>query len=116
MLELCGGIGGISNLAFQRGLTSGGNLDKRVQVNLDDPEVQRCVLHYLDTCFVVTTVLQVNCRSTGPPSYFNAQKNYVTWHAHHKEDLPHIKFCGTVAKKQDDLERFWLREQPVGTW
>ena len=116
MLELCGGTGGISQLAFKRKLPSGGNLDKRTHVNLDDPKVQEAVIHYLHTCFVGVVILQPNCRTTGPLSHFNAQVNYETWNAHHQEDLPHIKFCGKVALLQDDLHRFFLREQPRGTW
>eukprot|EP00959_Pyramimonas_sp_CCMP1952_P417920 8755792-Pyramimonas_sp.AAC.1 len=40
--------------------------------------------------------------------------NYDTWYEHHKEDFPHIKFCGRVAKRQDDLRRFYLRENQRG--
>ena len=116
MIELCGGMGGISQLAFSRGLSSGGNLDKTTNVDLGDPTIQRAVDHYLDTCYVRVAILQPSCRTTGPPSYFNAQANYNTWKAHHKEDLPHIMFCGWVAMKQDDLGRWYLREQPTGTW
>eukprot|EP00959_Pyramimonas_sp_CCMP1952_P208337 4358158-Pyramimonas_sp.AAC.1 len=41
MLELCGGEGGIAELAFSRGLSSGGSLDKAAYVDLGDPSVQR---------------------------------------------------------------------------
>eukprot|EP00959_Pyramimonas_sp_CCMP1952_P197486 4130280-Pyramimonas_sp.AAC.1 len=60
MLELRGGSGGISQLAFSRGL-SGGNLDKGV-------------------CFVSVAALQPKSKTTGLPSYFNSQDNYDTWH------------------------------------
>eukprot|EP00959_Pyramimonas_sp_CCMP1952_P322385 6746206-Pyramimonas_sp.AAC.1 len=75
MLELCGGSGGISQLAFSRGLSSGGNLDTRSLVALGSKDVQDAVMHYLD----------VNCD---------------TPHEHHKEDLPHIKFCGKVVIRE----------------
>eukprot|EP00959_Pyramimonas_sp_CCMP1952_P312896 6549454-Pyramimonas_sp.AAC.1 len=101
MLEPCGGVGGISRLAFSRGLSSGGNLDNRAFVDLGNREVD---------------VLQPNCRTSGLPSYFNAKVNYDTWHEHHKEDLPHIKLCEKVAVRQNELRRFYLREQTVGTW
>ena len=42
--------------------------------------------------------------------------NYDTWLKHHLEDLPHIKFAAEVALLQDDLNRYYLREQPRGTW
>eukprot|EP00959_Pyramimonas_sp_CCMP1952_P098475 2058797-Pyramimonas_sp.AAC.1 len=73
MLELCGGEGHISELAFRRGYTSGGNLDLRCNVDLGNETVQKAILHYLKTCIVICTVLQPSCRSTGPPSYFNAK-------------------------------------------
>ena len=116
MLELCGGEGGITKLAFRRGLTSGGNLDKKTNVDLGKPTIQRIIIHYLHNCHVETVILQPNCRTTGLPSYFNAQVNYETWLLHHNEDLPHIKFCGRIAILQDDLKRHYLREQPRGTW
>ena len=54
MLEFCGGEGGITKLAFKRGLTSGGNLDKRANDDLGDPSVQRVITHYLHNCHVET--------------------------------------------------------------
>eukprot|EP00959_Pyramimonas_sp_CCMP1952_P354143 7419942-Pyramimonas_sp.AAC.1 len=47
MVELCGGEGGISELAFSRGLSSGGNLGKATCVDLGDSSVQRAVDHYI---------------------------------------------------------------------
>eukprot|EP00959_Pyramimonas_sp_CCMP1952_P399034 8361481-Pyramimonas_sp.AAC.1 len=73
-------------------------------------------MHYLDVCFVKVVMLQFSCRTTGLPPFFSAELNYDMWHAHHKDDLPHILFCGKVAVRQTDLRRFYLREQPVGTW
>eukprot|EP00959_Pyramimonas_sp_CCMP1952_P163108 3409574-Pyramimonas_sp.AAC.1 len=32
----------------------------------------------------------------------------------HKEDLPHIKFCGKVVVRQNDHRRFYLREKQLG--
>eukprot|EP00959_Pyramimonas_sp_CCMP1952_P158294 3310514-Pyramimonas_sp.AAC.1 len=51
-LELCGSAGGISQSAFSRGLSSGGNLDKRSYVDLGNKEVKDAVMHYLDVRFV----------------------------------------------------------------
>eukprot|EP00959_Pyramimonas_sp_CCMP1952_P424086 8883038-Pyramimonas_sp.AAC.1 len=73
MLELCGGIGGVSQLAFSRGLSSGGNLDKRALVDPGNKEVQDAVMHYLDVCFVMVVILRPSCRATGLPSYFHAK-------------------------------------------
>eukprot|EP00959_Pyramimonas_sp_CCMP1952_P071034 1483080-Pyramimonas_sp.AAC.1 len=64
MLELCGGSGGFSQLAFCRGLFSGGNLDKRTFVDLGNKDVQDAVMLYLDACFVKVVMLQPNCRTS----------------------------------------------------
>eukprot|EP00959_Pyramimonas_sp_CCMP1952_P448013 9381225-Pyramimonas_sp.AAC.1 len=48
MLELRGGSGGISQLAFSRSLPSGGSLDKRSYVDLGNKGVQDAVMHDLD--------------------------------------------------------------------
>eukprot|EP00959_Pyramimonas_sp_CCMP1952_P038358 802406-Pyramimonas_sp.AAC.1 len=73
-------------------------------------------MHDLGFCFVHIVILQPNCRKTGPHSYFKPQGNHDAWHEHYQEDLPRIKLCGKVAVRQNDLRRFYLREQPVGTW
>ena len=49
LLEICGGTGGISKAAFQHELSSGGNIDLATGCNLDHPEVQKAIMHYLDT-------------------------------------------------------------------
>ena len=115
LLELCGGEARISQIAFRRNLTSGGNLDLNSGCDLGDPATQRAIDHYLETCHVLVTILQPNCRSVGKLAHFNMVMNYDTWHKHHEEDLPHISYCGRVALKQLRLKRYFLREQPAGT-
>ena len=115
LLELCGGDGRISQIAFRRGLTSGGNLDLTTGCDLGNPATQRALNHYLDTCYVLVAILQPNCRSVGKLAYFNAKVNYDTWHKHYEEDLPHMKYCGVVALKQMRMNRYFMREQPAGT-
>eukprot|EP00959_Pyramimonas_sp_CCMP1952_P238870 4991701-Pyramimonas_sp.AAC.1 len=68
MLELCGGNGGISQLAFCRGLSSGGNLNKRSYVDFRNKDPQGAVMHYLDGCLVNVVILQPNCRAPVQPS------------------------------------------------
>ena len=97
LLELCGGEGRISTVAFKRRLTSGGNLDLVTGCDLGDPKTQTAINHYLRTCHVMVVILQPNCRSTGRNSYYNAVMNRDTWLQHHEEDLPHIQYCGKVA-------------------
>ena len=116
LFELCGGTAGISKAAFKRSLSSGGNLDLTTGCDLGNPSVQQAVLHYLDTCYVLVTVVQPNCRTLGKLSNINSTLYPDSWLNHHEEDLPHIKFCGKVAAHQRSLGRYWLREQPAGTW
>ena len=115
MLELCGNEGRISQVAFRRGLTSGGNLDLVSGCDLGDPTTQKAINHYLDTCYVMVVILQPNCRSVGSFAAYNEMMYHDTWSRHHKEDLPHLQYCGEVALKQMQKGRFFLREQPAGT-
>ena len=110
LFELCGGEGRISEAACRRRFVSGGNLDLVTGCDLGDPMVQKAINHYLDTCYVLATVLQPNCRSTCRNSYFNIMMKYDIWNAHHQEDLPHLQYCGQVALKQTLLLRLFLRE------
>ena len=69
LLELHRGNGG-TEVAVSRGLSSASNLDKATTyVDLDDPKVQKVIMHFRDTCYVLVVVMEPNCRSTRPPSY-----------------------------------------------
>ena len=116
ILTLCGGEDGTSQACFRRGLTSGGNLDLTTDVDLGDPQVQKAVNHFLDTCYVLVVLITPNCRSVGKNSYFNSKMHYDTWSTHHQEDLPHIRYCAEVALIQSQKGRWWIREQPAGSW
>eukprot|EP00974_Lingulodinium_polyedra_P027259 2630522-Lingulodinium_polyedra.AAC.1 len=50
LLELCEGAGRISQVAFSRGLVSGGNLDLTTNCDLGDKATQRAINHDLDAC------------------------------------------------------------------
>ena len=79
LLELCGGKGNISKVAFKRGLVSGGSLDLATYYDLGNRKVQHAVLHYLRIWNVLVTILQTNCRSVGNLSYFSEKVNPDTW-------------------------------------
>ena len=115
LLEICGGKAGTSQIAFRRGLSSGGNVDLTTGCDLGDPEVPKAVIHYLKTCNVLVVFLQPNCRTVGRLASFNSVMHHDTWRKHHEEDLPHLKFCAIVALLQIELGRYFLREQPNGT-
>eukprot|EP00974_Lingulodinium_polyedra_P063531 6133876-Lingulodinium_polyedra.AAC.1 len=42
--------------------------------------------------------------------------HYDTWNNHHVQDLPHIQYCGQVALQQMEHGRYFIREEPAGTW
>ena len=64
-MELCGGVGGITRLAVERGLISGGNLDQKTDVDVGNPVALRVATPCIRNCYGEATVLQPNCRSTG---------------------------------------------------
>eukprot|EP00959_Pyramimonas_sp_CCMP1952_P139528 2919857-Pyramimonas_sp.AAC.1 len=68
-------VEGTSQLAFSRGLSSGGNFDKRSYIDCGNKDVQDAAMHYFDVCFVNVVMLQPNCRTTGLPSYFIPASN-----------------------------------------
>ena len=91
-------------------------MDLATGCDLGDAETQKPINHDLETCEVLVTILQPNCRSVGKLSYVNSVHHADTWNAHLMEDLPHIRYCGEVALKQMELGRYWIREQPAGSW
>ena len=116
ILEICGGEEArISQVGFKRGLSSGGNIDLTTECDLNNPATRDAVLRYLTKCYVMVAILQPNCRTTGSFSHYNALMYHDTWHKHHLQDLPHLKFCATVALFQINAGRYFLREQPAGT-
>eukprot|EP00959_Pyramimonas_sp_CCMP1952_P211915 4434417-Pyramimonas_sp.AAC.1 len=54
-------------------------------------------------------MLQPSCRAPGPPSNYNYKVNHSTWEQHHKEDLPHIAYCGKIAVTQECTEVVYTR-------
>ena len=117
ILELCGGTGGFSVAAFARGVFSAGNVDTATAfVDLGDPQVQRAIDHFFEVCYVLVLIVERNCRTTGPDSYFDKVADRSAWEARHKGDLPRNKFCGSIALKQNSLGRCWLREQRAGNF
>eukprot|EP00959_Pyramimonas_sp_CCMP1952_P387116 8112847-Pyramimonas_sp.AAC.1 len=116
MLVLFAGAGGMSHFACKRKLTSGGHLDKRANVDLGHSRVPPAVEHYVHAWLVTSAILQPTCRTTGLSSHFHSQVNYDTWYYHHREYLPHITSGAKVPVMQADLQRMFLRGQPIGTW
>ena len=115
LVELCGGEGRISQVAFSRGLISGGNFDLVTGCDLGDPETQKALTHYFNTCYVSVAILQPNCRTVGPLSHINWTHAPDTTYKHYKEDLPHKQFCREIALLRLTHQRHFLREQPKGT-
>ena len=87
LLEVGGGRGILSKIAFQRGLSCGGNLDVTTGCNLRDPAQQEAVLHYITTCNVTIAILQPDNKDV-------------------------VRFCGHLARKQMLQERSFILQQP----
>lgn len=117
LLELRGGEGRISQVAFRRGLESGGNLDLVAGCDLGDPATQRAINHYLDMCVAYWSP---SCsRTAAPPAETHITTLFITttrWSRHRQQDLPHTKYCGQVALTQIRKGWYFPREESLGTW
>eukprot|EP00973_Karenia_brevis_P070717 9830246-Karenia_brevis.AAC.1 len=60
ILELCGGEGRGSQTCFRRGVMSGGNLDLVTGCDLGNKMMQKASNLYLNTRYVMVTILQPN--------------------------------------------------------
>ena len=116
VIELCGGAARVSLIAVRRNLRAGGNFDLVTQCDLNDPECQRAVMVYTNTYEPLVAVLQPTCRPFGPMAHLNYQINYEAWRASYDDAVPHGRFCGRVALKQDMSGRYYLAEQPFPSW
>ena len=114
ILELCGGTGRISETAFRRGLTSGGNLDLTTGCDLGDPQTQRALMHYLDTNRVFFIIMSPNCRTISKLASVNKALHPDTVKQHQREDRPHLVFCAKVAQYQHSKGLYFAKESPAG--
>eukprot|EP00959_Pyramimonas_sp_CCMP1952_P300924 6295716-Pyramimonas_sp.AAC.1 len=112
--ELCGGSGGISQLAFSRALSPGGNLDKRLYVDLGNKDVQDAVMHCWGVCIVNVGILQPICRTTGLPS--SIHKSTMTRGMNTMRETFHLsRVVGGLPCVKMTSDGF-LRGRPMGTW
>ena len=105
-----------SQLVFRRRLRSGHNFDILCNADLGDPDTQRKVVHYIRDNEVLIVVMAHSYRSIGPPSNLNYSINPVAWAQSYNADLPHLQFCGAVARDQARRKRFWFAETSFPTW
>ena len=63
----------------------------------------------------MVAILQPNCRSVGRFTPLIQLNHYESWLEHVREYVPHMTYCGEVAKLHIQLTRLCLREQPAGS-
>ena len=116
IVELCGGAGRVSRVGIRRRLKVGKNFDLVFHCDLNKTSEQRMVEHYYDTIKPLVSVSAPTCTPFGSWAHYNYYAHYDAWLKAYNDAAPHGKFCGRMALKQDNEGRFWLNEQPRGSW
>ena len=114
--ELCGGEARVSQICIRRRLKSGENFDIVSGCDLNEPSVQRDVRHYYNSMKPLFSIQAPTCTPFGPLGKVNHSLHYDSWLISYQNAAPHGRFCGEMALLQDKQGRFWLNEQPRGSW
>ena len=116
IVELCGGEGRVSIIAIKRKCKVGPNFDLVTSWDLNDPAQQKEVERYFDLYKPFIAIMGPMCKPFGKLSNYNYIYNHEAWLRSYEEALPHGKFCAEIALKQMSGGRFFLVEQPSGSW
>jgi hypothetical protein len=116
IVELCGGEGRVSYLAIKRQCKVGPNFDLVTDWDLNDPAQQREVERYFDAHKPLVAIMGPTCKPFGKLANLNYRINYEGWLESYHEAKPHGVFCGKIALKQMSAGRFFIVEQPEGSW
>ena len=116
IVELCGGAARVSSVCVRRCLRSGGNYDLVTQCDLNDPAQQRQVLRYIQVGKPLVVVMAPTCTPFGALARVNYYTNHRSWLRSYHLAAPHGRFCGEVALLQLQAGRFFVNEQPQGSW
>ena len=116
VVELCGGAGRVSRIAIRRHLKTGENFDLVTHCDLNDKRTQDDVEYYITTYKPLVIVMAPSCTPFGAWARYNYYANYQGWLKSYQEAAPHGRFCGRMALKQTNQSRYWLNEQPEGSW
>ena len=116
VVELCGGAGRVSKICVRRRLNTGENFDIVVGCDLNDPQTQKDVRHYYISFEPLFSIQAPTCTPFGSFARLNYHTHYDAWLRSYHEAAPHGRFCGEMALLQDQAGRYWLNEQPAGSW
>jgi hypothetical protein len=115
LVEISGIVGRVSILALRRHLKVGENFDLVTNWDLNNSEHQREVLRYFEKHKPLVAVMGPTCKPFGRLANYNYWHNHDAWLKSYEEAGPHGRFCGKLARVQDDNMRFFIVEQATGT-
>ena len=116
IVEICGGSARTSRIGIRKHLKVGHNFDLVTNVDLNDPRDQQMVMQYFFDHKPLVAVMSPRCSPFGAHSNLNYQINPAGWERTYQESAPHGRFCGELALHQDRNQRYFLLEQPQGSW
>jgi len=114
--ELCGGEGRVSTLAIIRSLNTGENFDLVTNWDLNDPSQQRAVKQYVHEQRPLVIIMGPTCKPFGKLANYNYWHHYDAWKRSYDLAAPHGRFCGEIAMLQHNNGRYYVVEQPDGSW
>lgn len=114
--EVCGGSARTSTIAFRKHLNVGRNFDLIANVDLNNAVDQQLVMQYFIDHKPLVAIMSPRCSPFGSHSNLNNKINPKGWERTYQESAPHGRFCGELALHQERNERYFLLEQPHGSW
>ena len=100
LAEICGGAARVSVICTRRKLHTCANFDLLTGFDLNRPQDQQAVWHYLKQRAPIVILMAPTCTPFGPLSNFNRTMHPDTWRASYEQAAPHGRFCGEVALYQ----------------
>ena len=116
IVEICGGSARTSTMCFRKHLKVGSNFDLVTSVDLNNPKDQQLVMQYFIDHKPLVAVMSPRCSPFGAHSNLNYKINPDGWERTYQESAPHGRFCGELALHQERNNRYFLLEQPHGSW
>lgn len=116
IVEVCGGTARTSRIAIRKHLKVGCNFDLVTDCDLNDTQQQSLVRQYFRKHKPLVAVLTPRCSAFGAHSNQNYRIRPQGWERTYQESAPHARFCGELALLQDQEERYFVLEQPQGSW
>ena len=113
LVEVCGGAARTSTICIRKHLKVGKNFDLVTQCDLNDQHQQELILQYFRDHKPLVAVLSPRCSTFAAHSDLTYSIDPASWK---ENSAPHENFCGQLALQQDQESRFFILEQPAGSW